>query len=135
MQELWGLEQGLNRRSKAMLTRYGVTGPQRLVVRVVGQLGPVSLASLARVLRLHPSSITRLVRRLEARRLIRRAPDPSRDGRFLLELGPEGGRLDRPSDGTVESAIRSALSVAAPSDVDATRRVITLVTKRLASQS
>ena len=135
MQELWGLEQGLNRRSKDMLTRLGVTGPQRLVVRVVGQLGPISLAGLARVLRLHPSSVTRLVRRLETRRLIRRVPDPDDGRRFLLGLAPEGRRLERASSGTVETAIRSALSAANPGDVAVTRGVIALVTKRLSTFS
>jgi len=134
MQELWGLEQGLNQRSKAMLTRHGVTGPQRLVARVVGRLGPITPANLARVLHLHPSSVTRLVRKLEARSFIRRTPDPAHRGRFLLALGSRGGRVERLGGGTVESAIRSALSSASPSDVQATRRVIALVTDRLSSR-
>jgi len=134
MQELWGLEQGLNQRSKAMLSRYGITGPQRLVVRVVGRLGPISPASLARVLHLHPSSVTRLVRRLEARSHIRRTPDPAHGGRFLLALGSRGRRIEKLGGGTVESAIRSALATASPSDVEATRRVIALVSRRLSSK-
>jgi len=135
MQALWGLEQGLDRRSKAMLNRYGITGPQRLVVRVVGRLGPVSPASLARVLRLHPSSITRLVRRLEARNFIQRMTDPAHGGRILLELGSRGARVEKLVGGTVESAIRSALATAAPVDVQATRRVIARVTARLTSRT
>jgi DNA-binding MarR family transcriptional regulator len=134
MQELWGLEQGLNSRSKAMLSRYGITGPQRLVVRVVGRLGPISPASLARVLHLHPSSVTRLVRRLEARGYIRRTPAAAHAGRLLLALGTRGGRVEKLGAGTVESAIRSALAAASSSDVEATRRVIGLVTGRLSSR-
>lgn len=132
MQELWGLEQGLNQRSKAMLTRHGVTGPQRLLVRVVGRLGPITPANLARVLHLHPSSVTRLVRKLVARSFIRQTQDPAHRGRQLLVVGPRGGRVERIGEGTVERAIRSALSAARPSDVRATRRVIALVTERLA---
>lgn len=135
MQELWGLEQGLNRQSKAMLARYGVTGPQRLVVRIVGQLGPISPASLARVLRLHPSSVTRLVRRLEARNFVRRDPDPARRGRHLLVLGSRGGRVEQLSDATVEGAIRSALAAARPADLRACRRFIALLTDRLTSEA
>lgn len=135
MQELWGLEQGLNRQSKAMLARYGVTGPQRLVVRIVGRIGPITPASLARVLHLHPSSVTRLVRRLEARDFIRREPDPARRGRHLLVLGSRGGRVERLGEATVEGAIRSALAAARPADVRACRRVIALLTDRLTSRA
>jgi trehalose-phosphatase len=131
MKDLWALEQGLNQRSKAMLGRHGVTGPQRLVVRVVGRLGPVSPAQLARVLHLHPSSVTRLTHRLEERGLIRRTPHPSHQGRYLLTLGSRGGRVEQIGAGTVESAVRSALRTAGPRDLQATRRVLTLVTKRL----
>jgi trehalose 6-phosphate phosphatase len=134
MRELWALEQGLNQRSKAMLIRNGVTGPQRLVVRVVGRLGPISPAQLARVLHLHPSSVTRLIRRLEARSFIRRIPHPTHRGRFVLSLGPRGGRVERLDPGTVESAVKAALRAAGPRDVAATRRVLALVTSRLAAK-
>lgn len=132
MQELWRLEQGLNQRSKAMLARHGVTGPQRLVVRVVGRIGPVTPATLARVLHLHPSSVTRLVRKLVAKRFIRRTQDPTHRGRHLLVLGPMGGRVERLGGGTVESAVSAALSMASARDLQATRRVVALVTRRLA---
>ncbi len=134
MKDLWALEQGLNQRSRAMLGRHGVTGPQRLVVRVVGRLGPVSPAQLARVLHLHRSSVTRLMHRLEERGLVRRTPHPSHRGRFLLTLGPRGGRVERVGAGTVESAVRAALKAADPRDVQATRRVLALVTKRLVAK-
>ena len=134
MKDLWALEQGLNRRSKAMQSSHGVTGPQRLVVRVVGRLGSVSLARLARVLHLHPSSITRLVRRLESQDLIVRKADPAHRGRVLLELGPRGGRVERQVVGTVEQAVRTALRSADPRDLAATRRVLDLVTVRLSAR-
>jgi trehalose 6-phosphate phosphatase len=134
MQELWRLEQGLNRCSKAMLTRHGVSGPQRLLVRVVGRLGPITPASLARVLHLHPSSVTRLVHKLEARSFVRRTQDPAHRGRHLLVLGSRGGRIERLAGGTVESAVRAALSKASARDVEATRRVIERITQRLTSR-
>jgi trehalose 6-phosphate phosphatase len=131
MKELWALEQGLNRRSKAMLRRHRVSDPQRLLVRVVGRLGPISPARLARVLHIHPSSVTRLIRRLETRGVIRRTLDPAHRGRLLLELGPGGGRVERLRGGTVESAVRAALNAARSQDIAAARRVIALVTGRL----
>jgi len=135
MKELWALEQGLNRHSRAMLRRHGVTGPQRMAVRVVGRLTPVSPARLARVLHLHPSSVTRLVRRLEVRGLIRRSPDPDHRGRLLLEVGPAGRRLERIEVGSAESIVRAALRRASPRDVEATRRVLAQLTDQLAPRA
>jgi DNA-binding MarR family transcriptional regulator len=131
MKELWALEQGLNSRSKAMLSNHGVTGPQRLVVRIVSRLGPISPAQLARMLHIHRSSVTRLVRKLEARRIIRRTPDPRFPRRFLLELGARGGRVERLRAQTVESAVEAALRSATAQDVAATRGIIALVARRL----
>ncbi len=133
MKDLWALEQGLNRRSRAMLARYGVTGPQRLVVRVVACLGDIGPATLARVLHLHPSSVTRLARRLEAGGYLHRRPDPSHAGRLLLGLGPRGTRLGNLRGGTVERSVESALAAATPGDVAATRRVMALLTDQLAA--
>jgi DNA-binding MarR family transcriptional regulator len=114
-----------------MLRRHRVSDPQRLLVRVVGRLGPISPARLARVLHIHPSSVTRLIRRLETRGVIRRTLDPAHRGRLLLELGPGGGRVERLRGGTVESAVRAALNAARSQDIAAARRVIALVTGRL----
>jgi DNA-binding MarR family transcriptional regulator len=83
------------------------------------------------VLHLHPSSVTRLVRKLVAKRLIRRTQDPTHRGRHLLVLGPLGGRVERLGAGTVESAVSAALSKASARDLQATRRVVALVTRRL----
>lgn len=131
MRDLWALGQGLERRSKAMQARHGVTGPQRLLVRVVGQLGPVSQAELARVLHLHRSSVTRLVRRLERRRLVRRVPRPGQPGRQLVELSEGGRRVERLRSGTIEGAVRAALGAVSPEDARAAARVLEEVTRRL----
>ena len=131
MKELWALEQGLHQRSKSMLSRYGVTGPQRLVVRLLGHLGPVSQAQLARLLHVHPSSVTRLIRTLERRSFVRRIPCPGQPGRLLVQLAPRGERVERLRAGTVESAIKSALVAASESEIETASRVIRAVTRRL----
>ena len=131
MKEVWALEQGLHQRSKSMLSRYGVTGPQRLVVRLLGRLGPVSQAELARVLHVHPSSVTRLIRSLGHRAFVARVPHPSQPGRFLVTLGSRGERVERLRAGTVESAIKSALATASAAEIETAGRVIRSVTQRL----
>jgi trehalose 6-phosphate phosphatase len=124
MRTLWALEHGLNRRSKEMHRLFGVTGPQRLVVRVVARVGPVTPGRLAKVLHLHPASVTRLARALERRGLLRRRCDPLDRRRLLLELGPGAARVERLEAGTIEEAVRAALEQATPADVAAARRVV-----------
>lgn len=124
MRTLWALEHGLNRRSKDMLRRFGVTGPQRLVVRVVASIGPVAPGRLAKVLHLHPASVTRLAHALERRGFLRRRPDPLDRRRLLLELGPAAPRVERIASGTIEAEVSAALERADPGDVAGARRVV-----------
>ena len=58
MQLLWELHHELQAQSKEMEHRHGVTGPQRLVLRLVGRFPGVSPGELAALLRLHPSTLT-----------------------------------------------------------------------------
>lgn len=124
MRTLWALEQGLNRASKAMSRRLGVTGPQRLVLRVVDRLGPISPGALAGVLHLHPASVTRLARTLERRRMLHRRPDPRDRRRLRLELGPAAAHANRATEWTVEEAVRAALASSSAREVAVARRVV-----------
>ena len=60
MQQLWKLVHALDVRSKRMAKILGVTGPQRLVIRVVGQYGKEmpSARDIATTLGIHPSTLT-----------------------------------------------------------------------------
>ena len=69
MRLLWSIEHSLQRMSKRMEADLGITGPQRLVLRVVGQFPGLSAGELARIVRLHPSTITGILQRL-----VRRVP-------------------------------------------------------------
>ena len=55
MRLLWAVAHGLNSASKQMQARMGITGPQRLVLRIIGHYQRISPGDLARVLQLHPA--------------------------------------------------------------------------------
>src|ERR1041384_4165656 len=76
MRLLWSVEHGLQRLSKQMEAEIGITGPQRLVLRVVGQFPGLSAGELAHIVRLHPSTITGILQRLVAGGGLERARDP-----------------------------------------------------------
>ena len=110
MRLLWAVDHGLQSTSKRMETKLGLTGPQRLVVRLVGRFPGISAGHLARILHVHPSTLTGVLKRLEARGLLVRRTDPADARRALFSLTPAGQPLDVPSPGTVEAAVDRALA-------------------------
>ena len=124
MRLLWALVHGLERTSKRMAGDLGVTGPQRLVLRVVGLLPGLSAGDLAAVLHVHPSTLTGVIQRLVAQRLLARADDPRDRRRAVLRLTSRGSRANAVRRGTVEGAIAEALAGVSPRDRSATKRVL-----------
>src|ERR1019366_2492668 len=97
MRLLWAIEHGLQRMSKRMEGELGITGPQRLVLRVVGQFPGLPAGELAHIVRLHPSTITGILQRLVARGLLERQRDPSDSRRARLRLKPRAAAYTRTS--------------------------------------
>ena len=128
---LWSIEHGLQKMSKRMETELGITGPQRLALRVVGQFPGLSPGELAGIVRLHPSTITGIVHRLVERGLLERERDPVDSRRTRLRLNPRAVVYTRTASGTVEKAVTQALSQAGAANVRAARKVLTEVAQRL----
>jgi len=133
MRLLWSVEHGLQRSSKRMESELGITGPQRLVLRVVGQFPGLSAGDLAHIVRLHPSTITGILQRLVGRGLLERTRDPGDSRRIRLRLKRSGVPHTRPSPRTVEDAVMRALDRVGPSNVRAARKVLTEVAEQLNS--
>ncbi|HEU4427522.1 MAG TPA: MarR family transcriptional regulator [Myxococcota bacterium] len=102
----------------------GVTGPQRFVIRIVGRFPGIPAGELARLLHIHPSTLSGILARLERSGLLRRRADPRDARRSLLGLTEKGRRLDVASAGTVESAMESTLRGAHPRTLQAAREVL-----------
>jgi DNA-binding MarR family transcriptional regulator len=135
MQMLWAVVHGLERSSKAMAADLGVTGPQRLVLRVVGLFPGVSAGDLAAVLHVHPSTLTGVLRRLVGQRMLVRVADPADRRRAVLRLAPKGRRANATRRGTVESAVAAALAASPPGDRLAARRVLERLAQHLGSNA
>jgi hypothetical protein len=69
--------------------RFGITGPHRLVIHIVGRFPNIVAGQLAAILHLHPSTLW----------------DRRRVGVRLTE---DGRRLTRPAVGSVEIAVKRA---------------------------
>jgi MarR family transcriptional regulator, organic hydroperoxide resistance regulator len=110
MRLIWALDHGLQTLSKRMLASLGLTGPQRVALRILGRRPGITAGALAEILRVHPSTLTGVLHRLEARGLVRRTRDPEDGRRARLELTPRGRKLDVPSPGTVEAVVAGVLA-------------------------
>jgi DNA-binding MarR family transcriptional regulator len=110
MRRLWQLSHALDVRSKRMETTLGITGPQRLVVRVIGQRPGSTATEIAAMLNMHPSTLTGVLARLQQRSMILRVRDPRDRRRSRFELTATGRAIDHERRGTVEAAIRRGLA-------------------------
>lgn len=132
LQVLWALTHGLESRSKRMLATLGITGPQRLVLRIVGHHGRISAGELAEVLRIHPSSLTGMLQRLEQAELVRRDSDPLDGRRALFELTRRGVRLNGQRRGTIEAAVAATLALQPRERVEAAKTLLSAIATALA---
>jgi DNA-binding MarR family transcriptional regulator len=131
MRLMWSVDHGLHKVSKRMAASIGLTGPQRLAVRVIGRSPGITAGEVAEDMHLDPSTITGILRRLVDSRMIVRRTDRSDARRVRLELTARGKEVDRRSAGTIEAAVQRALAVVAAHEVDAASRVLTALAEEL----
>lgn len=106
---LWRVDHALQKRSKRMGKELGVTGPQRLVLRLLGRFPGLPAGELATLLHLHPSTLSGILARLESGGLIRRRTDPRDGRRALFGLTERGRTLDSEHAATAEAAVARTL--------------------------
>jgi len=132
MQALWAVDHQLQSSSKRQEAATGVTGPQRLVIRIVGRFPGIAAGKVSDILRLHPSTLTGVLQRLESHGLLERRPDPADGRRALLTLTAKGRVVDATRGGTVEAGVRRALGRLSPRAVASAREVLVRLASELA---
>ena len=128
---LWSIEHGLQSTSKRMGKTLGITGPQRLVLKIVSQYPEISAGELAHVVRLHPSTITGILQRLVAKGLLVRDADAADTRRVRLRVRDHARSLTRRSPGTVEAAVQQVLARVPQAHVTHARAVLTAIADAL----
>ena len=131
MRLMWAVDHALQRTSKQMNRSMGLTGPQRLVVRLLGRNPGMSAGQLAAELHLDPSTLTGILQRLERRRLVQREKDPSDARRLRLSLTSRGASFDQPVPGTIEAALIRAMQGRASRDINAARSILAAIAEEL----
>jgi DNA-binding MarR family transcriptional regulator len=131
MSLVWGMDHALNSASKRMSKKYGVTGPQRLAIRFVGRHPGIAPGELAKLLHIHPSTLTGVLSRLEERGLVERQLNVVDRRKSHLKLTGAGTVVDDLRTGTAEAAIRRALRKATAEQQDGARSVLRLIEEEL----
>jgi DNA-binding MarR family transcriptional regulator len=128
---IWLVDHGLHRASKRAKAEIGVTGPQRLVLRIVGRFPGLPAGQLARLLHVHPSTLSGVLQRLEQHGLLRRRRDPRDGRRWLLGLTTKGRALDLERIGPAEAAVRATLARKSRAKIAAAREVLEALATQL----
>jgi len=132
MRALWAVDHQLQSASKRLEATAGVTGPQRMVIRLVGRYPGISAGQVSELLHLHPSTLTGILKRLGRAGLVARRPDPADGRRALLVLSPRGKTVDAVRGGTIEAGVRRALARLSPRAVAGAREVLEALSGELA---
>lgn len=131
MHSLWELSHALQVASKRMARNIGVTGPQRLVIRILGQSPNITARELATTLGIHPSTLTGVLARLEKSGFIARKVDPADRRRARFELTAAGHRVDREKRGTIEAAVRRAMERAGDTNIARSTETLSILVTEL----
>ncbi len=131
LRAVWDLDHRLQSQSKRMRARTGVTGPQRLVLRMLLVAPDAAPSAVARSLYFDRSTVTVILRSLERAKLVRRAPHPTDKRAIALTLTAKGRRIAEQRTGTIESLFRLAIARLPIRDVKAARRVLEAIAVEL----
>lgn len=134
MQRMWDLVHALDVRSKRMAKSLGVTGPQRLVIRVLGRSPSSSASDISLTLGMHPSTLTGILHRLEQQGVIARKADQADRRRMRFRLTRKGIAIDRERRGTVEAAVKRTLARAGALTAQRTVELFEILTAELARE-
>jgi MarR family transcriptional regulator, organic hydroperoxide resistance regulator len=132
---MWAVDHELQRVSKRMVSRMGLTAPQRLAVRFIGRHPGLTLGDLAGLLHLHAGTVTGIVKRLERAGLVTRERSTEDTRRVHLTLTAAGRELNRRRTGTVEAAVRRALAAMSEAQVTGASHVMERLARELAAES
>lgn len=128
---IWALAHALDSRSKWMARNLGVTGPQRMAIRILGRLPGLPAGELARHLHIHPSTLTGVLHRLEERGFVARARDTSDARRAMLLLTRDGSKIDSRLEGTAEQCLEAVMTRYSDAEIDIVERVLADLSREL----
>ena len=104
------------RLSKDEASQYGVTPTQLSVLKLLYEIGDLSLGTLSREIRAHNSTVTGIVDRMEAAGLVERARSEEDRRVWIIRLTAQGKRVADKAKVSPWEILRNALAELPPAD-------------------
>ena len=79
--------------SKKLVKKYGLTGPQLILIQVIANEGEIVLGTLAKKVSLSQATVTNIVERLEQRGLLSRRKTENDKRRVIVSVTPKGKEI------------------------------------------
>jgi DNA-binding MarR family transcriptional regulator len=131
LRDWWALNHAFERTSRGMAAHLGVTGSQRIALRVVGRYPGIGPGDLARVLHLDPGTVSAMVGRLERAGVMKRRPGGRDRRRVALGLTSKGRALDVADEQTLEGALARVLARVPAAEVAVVRSFLAAFVREL----
>ncbi len=104
------------RLSKEEATRHGVTPTQLSVLKLLAEIGDLSLGTLSKEIRAHNSTVTGIVDRMESAGLVERARSDEDRRVWIIRLTAAGRKVAERARVSPWDVLRQALAELSPSD-------------------
>ncbi len=119
------------RLTKERARAFGLTGPQLTVIKILGQLGDLSLSSLSERIKAQNSTVTGIIDRMEREELVRRERSEEDRRIVLIRLTDKGRELARAIHVEPMEIFKGALQSLPKRDVEELFRVLDKVQRRV----
>jgi DNA-binding MarR family transcriptional regulator len=135
MRLVWAVDSGLQAVSGEMEALFGVSGPQRVVIRVLSKYPKVCASELAGIVKMSRSAVSSVLKSLEDSGFVKRESDPEDRRRTCVSLTERGASISEAYASTVEAACRSVFSKVTDRTIDSAKLVLNVLATELEPQN
>ncbi len=119
------------RLTKHLAREFGLTGPQLTVIKLLEQLGDLSLSSLSSRIKANNSTVTGIIDRMEREELVERERSEADRRIILIRLTDKGRKLAESIEVEPMEIFRKALAGLPREDIEALFRILGSVQRRV----
>jgi DNA-binding MarR family transcriptional regulator len=123
------------RLSKDEAARHGVTATQLTVLKLLHEIGDLSLGTLSREIRAHNSTVTGIIDRMQAAGLVDRARSDEDRRVWIIRLTSHGRRVAERAKVSPWEILRHALAALPASDQDRLTQILKKVAQLVTSEA
>jgi DNA-binding MarR family transcriptional regulator len=135
LRSLRRISRAIDLHSRKLANTFGLTGPQLVCLRAIGQLGWTALTSLSNEVSLSQGTVTGIVDRLAARQLITRKRNPRDRRQVTVELTDAGRALVDQAPSPLQEIFLERLAELAVEEQDGIRDTLNRVVQMMDSET